>query len=285
MGCGCIGPTKDKYSIENILNDKYEESKEITSIYPLTDYVKKVFFLINKIRTSPSDFIQAVEQAEKCIKEINGRKVFEGNGIRVSLNEGKTMFKDCAEYLKNLQPMEELNFCDDIVLECPTEEKKIKDMNIFKEKVLEKKDKFGIMAYFKDSIRIPEISVLLMLVDDSVKNPRKKRETLLNPKFKYIGISASDVNVNQEENGEKKKEENNVNNNINENNNANNDNNANVNNANNNANNEINNGNKVENQGENNNNENNKNTELKDINKMIRSEMKQKPFCAYFTLK
>ena len=266
MGCGCIGPTKDKYSIENILNDKYEESKEITSIYPLTEYVKKVFFLINKIRTSPSDFIQAIEQAEKCIKEINGRKVFEGNGLRVSLNEGKTMFKDCAEYLKNLQPMEELNFCDDIVLECPTEEKKIKDMNIFKEKVLEKKDKFGIVAYFKDSIRIPEISVLLMLVDDSVKNPRKKRETLLNPKFKYIGISASDVNINQEE-GEKKKEENNVNNNNNENN-VNNDNNVN-------ANNEI----------KNNNDNNNKNTELKDINKMIRSEMKQKPFCAYFTLK
>ena len=276
MGCGCIGPTKDKYSIENILNDKYEESKEITSIYPLTEYVKKVFFLINKIRTSPSDFIQAIEQAEKCIKEINGRKVFEGNGLRVSLNEGKTMFKDCAEYLKNLQPMEELNFCDDIVLECPTEEKKIKDMNIFKEKVLEKKDKFGIVAYFKDSIRIPEISVLLMLVDDSVKNPRKKRETLLNPKFKYIGISASDVNINQEENGEKKKEENNINNNNNENN-VNNDNNVN-------ANNEINNGKNIEIQGENNDN-NNKNTELKDINKMIRSEMKQKPFCAYFTLK
>ena len=277
MGCGCIGPTKDKYSIENILNDKYEESKEITSIYPLTDYVKKVFFLINKIRTNPSDFIQAIEQAEKCIKEKDGRKIFEGNGTNVLLNEGKTMFKDCEEYLKNLQPMEELNFCDDIVLECPTEEKKIKDINIFKEKLLEKKDKFGIMAYFKDSIRIPEISVLLMIVDDSVKNPRKKRETLLNPKFKYIGISASDVNVNREENGEKKQEENNFNNN--ENNNANN---ANANNINNIANNEINNGNNVENQVENN---NNNNTEMKDINKMKRGEMKQKPFCAYFTLK
>ena len=263
MGCGCVGPTKDKYSIENILNDKYSESKEITSIYPLTDYVKKVFHLINKIRKSPSKFAQMIEQAEIFIKEFNGRKIFEGNGIKVSLNEGKSMFKDCEEYLKTLQPMEELIFCDDIVLECPTDEKKIKDMNIFKEKVLEKKDKFGIVAYFKDSIRIPEISVLLMLVDDSVKNPRKKRETLLNPKFKYIGISASDVNINQEE-GEKKKEENNINNNNNNENNVNNDNNVN-------ANNEINN--------------NNKNTELKDINKMIRSEMKQKPFCAYFTLK
>ena len=280
MGCGCIGPTKDKYSIENILNEKYEASKEIVSIYPLTDYVKKVFFLINKIRASPSEFVKAIEQAEKCIKEIDGRKVFDGNGIKVSLNEGKTMFKDCEEYLKTLSPMEELNFCDDIVLESPTEEKKIKDINIFKEKVLEKKDKFGISAYFKDSIRIPEISVLLMIVDDATKNPKKKREALLNPNFKYIGISSSDVNINQEEK-DKKKEEGNENN-------VNNENNNNINNENNQVNienNQANNGNNAENKGENNNNENNKSTDLKDINKIIKSEMKSKPFCAYFTLK
>ena len=280
MGCGCIGPTKDKYSIENILNEKYEASKEIVSIYPLTDYVKKVFFLINKIRASPSEFVKAIEQAEKCIKEIDGRKVFDGNGIKVSLNEGKTMFKDCEEYLKTLSPMEELNFCDDIVLESPTEEKKIKDINIFKEKVLEKKDKFGISAYFKDSIRIPEISVLLMIVDDATKNPKKKREALLNPNFKYIGISSSDVNINQEEK-DKKKEEGNENN-------VNNENNNNINNENNQVNienNQANNGNNAENKGENNINENNKSTDVKDINKIIKSEMKSKPFCAYFTLK
>ena len=269
-----------KYSIENILNEKYEASKEIVSIYPLTDYVKKVFFLINKIRASPSEFVKAIEQAEKCIKEIDGRKVFDGNGIKVSLNEGKTMFKDCEEYLKTLSPMEELNFCDDIVLESPTEEKKIKDINIFKEKVLEKKDKFGISAYFKDSIRIPEISVLLMIVDDATKNPKKKREALLNPNFKYIGISSSDVNINQEEK-DKKKEEGNENN-------VNNENNNNINNENNQVNienNQANNGNNAENKGENNNNENNKSTDVKDINKIIKSEMKSKPFCAYFTLK
>ena len=275
MGCGCIGPTKDKYSIENIINDKYAESKEITSIYPLTEYVKKAFFLINKIRTRPSEFISVIEQAEKYIKEINGRKIFDDNSIRVSLNEGKTMFKDCVDYLKTLEPMEELNFCDDIVLECPTEEKKIKDTNIFKEKVLEKKDKFGIAAYFKDSIRIPEVSVLLMLVDDSIKNPRKKRETLLNPNFKYIGISASDVinNNNQEENDDKKKEEENINpNNENKENKENNANKDNI-------------GNNDENQGDTNKFDNNTNKETKDINKLIRIEMKQKPFCAYFTLK
>ena len=199
MGCGCIGPqTRDNYSIEDIISTKYSPTKkEITSTYPLTSYVKKVFYLINKIRTSPSEFITVIEQAEKYIKEINGRKIFVNSGLKIALNEGKIMFKDCMDYLKTLEPMNELIFCDEIVLECPTEENKIKDVNFFKEKLLEKKDKYGIIAYFKDSICIPEISVLLMLVDDSVKNPKKKREALLNPNFKYIGISASDC-VNNE---------------------------------------------------------------------------------------
>ena len=65
------------------------------------------------------------------------------------------MFQDCADCLRNLAPMEELIFCDEIVLDCPKDDKNIRDINHFKEKLLEKKEKFGIEAYFKDSIRIP----------------------------------------------------------------------------------------------------------------------------------
>jgi hypothetical protein len=36
---------------------------------------------------------------------------------------------------------------------------------------------------------LPEVSALLMIVDDSEKNPGKKRNALLNKEFKYIGIS------------------------------------------------------------------------------------------------
>jgi hypothetical protein len=211
MGCGCVGPSKDKYSIENILNEKIQEPKEITSNLPISEYVKKVFCLINKVRLNPSEFVTAIEQAEKYIKETNGRKIFDNNNIKVSLNEGKKMFQDCADYLRNLQPMEELNFCDEIVLECPKEEKNIRDINHFKEKLLEKKEKFGIEAYFKDSIRVPEISVLLMLVDDSTRNPKKKRETLLNPKYKFIGISSSDNIVGKEEYKNNDLKDNNIN--------------------------------------------------------------------------
>ena len=146
-------------------------------------------------------------------------------------------------------------------------------MNFFREKVLEKKNKSGILAYFKDSICIPEISVLLMMVDDSVKNPRKKRETLLNPNYKYIGISSSDsnsnyinvsdININGIDNKEnnKEKDTNGINNNINS-------------------------GNNIwENNDVNKNNNGIKDENNNNINKSVKNEIKHKPFCAYFTLK
>lgn len=248
MGCGCVGPSKDKYSVENLFGEKIHEPKSIKSKYPLSDYVKKVFNLINKVRVNPSEFASIIEtSSDKYVREVDGRKIFDNNKIKVSLNEGKSMFQDCADYLKTLQPMGELEFCDDIVIECPKDEKNIKDINFFREKLLKRKERHKIDAYFKDTVRIPEISVLLMLVDDSIKNPKKKRLTLLNPKYKLIGISSSDMNdlsFEKEENKTIKDlsgDKNNQNDNINE----------------------------------------NKNT----INNIKMAECINKPFCAYFTLK
>ena len=101
-----------------------------------------------------------------------------------------------------------------------------------------------------------------MIIDDSVQNPRKKRECLLNPNYKYIGISASDY-INNNENNiiintkgdnndnivDKNKEEN-----------------------------ERNNGGNIYNNNE---------VIIKEekININIKNESKRKAFCAYFTLK
>ena len=51
-------------------------------------------------------------------------------------------------------------------------------------------EKTNIDVFFKDLIKIPEVSALLMIVDDSEKNPGKKRQAVLNSEFKYIGISS-----------------------------------------------------------------------------------------------
>ncbi len=191
MGCVCPANINDKYEIINILNSDYENNSKITSNLKITNYIKKVFYLINQIRKNPKQFADFVLSSQQYIKEFDDKKIFDYK-IKVALNEGKKMFLDCAEYLRKLPPMEELTFNDDIVLECPTEPSSIRDMNYFKQKVVEKKENQKIEAYFKDSISEPEISVLLIIVDDAIKNPKKKREAVLNPKFKYIGISSSD---------------------------------------------------------------------------------------------
>ena len=191
MGCVCPANINDKYEIINILNSDYENNSKITSNLKITNYIKKVLYLINQIRKNPKQFADFVLSSQQYIKEFDDKKIFDYK-IKVALNEGKKMFLDCAEYLRKLPPMEELTFNDDIVLECPTEPSSIRDMNYFKQKVVEKKENQKIEAYFKDSISEPEISVLLIIVDDAIKNPKKKREAVLNPKFKYIGISSSD---------------------------------------------------------------------------------------------
>ena len=139
MGCICINITNDKYAIENIINNEYKNNiAQIHSNLKITNYVKKVFYLINKIRTDPAKFADFVISSQKYVKEIEDRIIFD-HKIKVALNEGKKMFLECADYLRKLSPMEELIFSDDIVLECPTESNNIKDINYFKDKVIEKK--------------------------------------------------------------------------------------------------------------------------------------------------
>ena len=65
----------------------------------------------------------------------------------------------------------------------------IKENNYLKKQINIIREYYNVDVYFKDLIKIPEVSALLMMVDDSEKNPGKKRNALLNKDFKYIGIS------------------------------------------------------------------------------------------------
>ena len=41
----------------------------------------------------------------------------------------------------------------------------------------------NVDVFFKDLIKIPEVSALLMVVDDSTKSPGKKRQAILNKNY------------------------------------------------------------------------------------------------------
>ena len=70
------------------------------------------------------------------------------------------------------------------------EEDEIKDSSYLREQVKILRATTNIDVFFKDLIKVPEVSALLMIVDDSGKNPGKKRQAVLNREFKYIGISS-----------------------------------------------------------------------------------------------
>ena len=73
----------------------------------------------------------------------------------------------------------------------PNNEKEFKDSNYLRERVREILAKnIHINIFFKEMVKIPETSALLMIVDDNcMKNYGKKRKALLNKKYKYIGVT------------------------------------------------------------------------------------------------
>ena len=66
----------------------------------------------------------------------------------------------------------------------------MKDHSFLRNQVKTLREKTNIDVFFKDLIKIPEISGLLMIVDDTNKNAGKKRKALLSKELKYIGVSS-----------------------------------------------------------------------------------------------
>ena len=93
--------------------------------------------------------------------------------------------------------MPKLNFDYDMKLKLPKNEINIKSNNYLKNQILIKGDKgISIKAYWKEIIYDPETCFVLMIVDDNRKKAGFKRRNLLNPEYKYIGISSKNINNN-----------------------------------------------------------------------------------------
>ena len=52
------------------------------------------------------------------------------------------------------------------------------------------KNNYNINAFFKDSVKNPEVGVLLMIIGDYNNSQNKKRKAILNPKYKYITVNS-----------------------------------------------------------------------------------------------
>ena len=193
---------KGDYSLSNVNmnNSQYSsieflENAEEKSIN--IDYSQKVISLINSIRANPASYAKIVEDSIKNIKTVKNNQIIYHNVVKVALHRGEQAFRDAIEDLRNTAPMQDLRFNPFICIPLPENEQELKDQVFLKTQVNKLREKNNnIEIYFKDLIKIPEISVLLMIVDDNSKNVAKKRMTLLNKDFKYIGVNSKFIGKN-----------------------------------------------------------------------------------------
>lgn len=161
-----------------------------------SNYSKKMLNLINQIRANPALYADVVEDCIQNITEEQDKndeskiRIIYKKKVKVALNRGEIAFKDAAEELRNMEPLPPLELKEDICVPLPEDEAEIRDSSYLREQVKIIREKTNIDVFFKDLIKIPEVSALLMIVDDSEKNPGKKRQAVLNKDFKYIGISS-----------------------------------------------------------------------------------------------
>ena len=190
--------SNSKEGIFNLEESNQEQPKKIKQDKnnKYSDYPEKMLNLINIIRSDPASYADIIEDSIQNITEEQDRndesktRIIYKKKVKVALNRGEIAFKDAADELRNMEPLPPLELIDDICVPLPEEEAEIKDSSYLREQVKVLREKTNIDVFFKDLIKIPEVSALLMIVDDSEKNPGKKRQAVLNKDFKYIGISS-----------------------------------------------------------------------------------------------
>ena len=174
---------KDKKKNENnliIVGDDINDKRNCNLVNN-EHYNESIVTIINKIRENPRDYAKEIEKNMTFIKKFaKDCFIFDKNNIKIALFKGKDAF------IKSKKDLELMNYSIP-KLEIK-EELKIQIPNNINE--LNDNLKNQNFVCFKDFINIPEISILLMIVDDTCENTNKRRNIILNKDYKYIGINS-----------------------------------------------------------------------------------------------
>jgi len=190
----------DQPEFKQLNNDYQKEEENIEKInedknVKYADYPEKMLELINKIREDPVSYSNVIEDSIQNIIENQDDdetkpKIIYKKKVKVALSRGEPAFREAAEILRNMESLPPLEFKNDICVPLPNNEDEIKDLSYLKGQIKILRETANIDVYFKDLIKLPEVSALLMIVDDGEKNPGRKRNAVLNKDFKYIGINS-----------------------------------------------------------------------------------------------
>ena len=193
----------DKYYSLTVFDEKGEIAKksqkeklEDDDTIPKDNFSKYLLEQINKIRADPQSFIGVIEDAKDNIKKSkNGNFYYNGNKIKVALVEGESAFNEAIEFLKSCKPMEPLVFSKNLIPPIPQNKEDLQSKS-FLRKSIDKMmcDGIRVNSYWRDIINDAEICFLLMIVDDNGDKKGMRRNDILSPNMKEIGISSVEIN-------------------------------------------------------------------------------------------
>ena len=168
--------------------------KLINSKKPIDEFSQYIFTHINKIRENPQSFIDNIEKAKFYIEYNNSNKLIQKKNIKVALSQGLPAFEETISILKIVKPMNKLIFEPKLMVKLPQNEEELLDKNFFKLEIKKMKEKgIPIKSYWRDIIKEPETSFLMMIVDDTGIKAGLKRKDILDPNMKYIGICSRTI--------------------------------------------------------------------------------------------
>ena len=184
--------------INKISDINTDEEDEIDNL----NYPETLLKIINIIRTQPQLYAEKVDYAVRYIKienqiindKITGQKqtiekpIFKKK-VKVALNKGESVFYETSKRLREMISIPPLEMNNNLLINLPNTKKEIYDNKYLIKQAEKIKQKSSLEFFYKDLIKDPNISALLMVVDDTEKNDFKKREVLLNPDLKYVGIN------------------------------------------------------------------------------------------------
>ena len=164
---------------------------------PMDNYSSYMLEQINKLRSDPQSFIGIIEDAKVNIsKDRYGRLIYNSR-LKVALNSGEKAFDEAINFLKNANSMQPLVYNPMITVNVPSNVEEILDKDDLGNKVeYMLRNGINIKSYWRDVIKDPEISFLLMITDDNGFNGGMRRKDILSPSIKYIGINSNEINNN-----------------------------------------------------------------------------------------
>ena len=178
--------------------DDDEKEKINKMVAEAQDYSQKMLELFNEIRQRPNDYANYIEDSMDYIVETQNKNTTETNKVfkkhlKIKLNSGEPAFRNASKILKNIEPLPELKLKPELCVPLPSSAYDINDKNYLKNQIINIRRNRRVDAYFKENINIPELSALMLMVDDIGDNSGKRREIILRRDIQYVGISSGNI--------------------------------------------------------------------------------------------